>query len=68
MLAGSKEQTRMGVIMDTAQARAQARHYLELAHKLGDQPEAERAREMAAYYMQRLRDLEEPTYELIRTG
>jgi hypothetical protein len=54
--------------MDTAQARAQARHYFELAHKLGDQPEAERAREMAAYYMQRLRDLEEPTYELKRTG
>jgi len=53
----------------TPRRRAQkARHYLELAHKLGDQPKAERAREMAAYYMQRLRDLEEPTYELKRTG
>jgi hypothetical protein len=54
--------------MDASQARAQARHYLELAHKLGDQPEAERAREMAEYYMQRMRDLEEPTYELKRAS
>jgi hypothetical protein len=54
--------------MDASQARAQARHYLELAHKLGDQPEAERAREMAEHYMQRMRDLEGPTYELKRAS
>jgi hypothetical protein len=54
--------------MDASQARAQVRHYLELAHKLGDQPDAERAREMAAYYMQHIRDLEEPTYELKRAS
>jgi hypothetical protein len=54
--------------MDASQARAQARHYSNLEHKLRGQPEAESAHEMAEYYMQRARELEEPTYELKRSA
>jgi hypothetical protein len=50
--------------MDASQARAQVRHYLALSHRLDGQPEAERAREMARYYAERAKELDEPTYEL----
>ena len=58
----------MRCTMGAPQARAQARHYLGLAHKLDGQPYAEIARNFAMYYAQRAKDLEEPTHELKRAS